>query len=97
MVKIMKRNSGRVVKSDFFTCESMPEKLKEIAHQSGLEFKPEDGIIAVKTKIASPLAYDFDIVGKGKGVFVDYVNKVAKGDGINMETVVENALIDKDF
>ena len=96
MVKIMKRNSGRVVKIDFFTCESMPEKLKEIAHQSGLEFKPEDGIIAVKTKIASPPAYDFDIVGKGKGVFVNYVNKVAKGEGIDMETVVENALTDKD-
>jgi hypothetical protein len=30
-------------------------------------------------------------------VFVDYVNKVAKGEGIDMETVVENALIDKDF
>lgn len=88
----MENKNGRVVKIDFFTYGSMPQALREIAQGSGKSFTEEDGIIAVKTIISSPPRYEFETVGKGRGIFANYVNKIAENEGANMADAVERAL-----
>jgi hypothetical protein len=88
----MEQKAGRVVKIDFFTYGSMPQTLREIAQKSGKSLTEEDGIIAVKTIISSPPRYEFEMVGKGKGIFTNYVNKIAESEGANMAEAVERAL-----
>jgi len=82
-------SSSRVVKIDFFTNETLPQRLAEAAKAKGA--KLGKGLIAVKTIIASPPEYDFISIGNKPEDVQAFMEELAKQDGVELGATVQRA------
>ncbi len=90
----MKTENGRIVKVDYYQADALPDGLKEIAKKQG--FKAE-GLIAVKTLIASPPTYQFEKIGNSVDKIIDYMHNVARNDGVDLDRAINKALGDENL
>lgn len=81
---------GKVVRIDFYTKKTLPDRLKQLASEQGTSLG--EGLISVKTMVSSPPTYEFEVVGSKPAQIQTYMEKLAKIDGAELGTAVQKAL-----
>jgi len=84
--------TDRVINVDFYIAGKLPTGLADEAKRQG--FKPERGLVAVKTLIGSPPTYAFEYIGSTPAQVKKYMFKLAKADGTDLSEAVKAAFSD---
>jgi hypothetical protein len=79
--------SEKIVKIDFFTPKTLPPRLRE---EAGIQ-KLGPGLIVVKTKIGSPVSYEFTTIGTKPDDIQKFMRDLAREDGVDLGIAIRNA------
>jgi hypothetical protein len=75
---------------NFYPAGRLPGPLAEIAKRQ--KFDVTEGLVAVRTIVASPPRYEFDAVGSSPEQIKAYYEKLAAEDNANLDEVASQTL-----
>ena len=81
---------GALVSIDFYDVEQLPGPLKAEAERQGRHLR--NGLVAVKTFVASPPQFEFDEVGSTPQEIKTYYEGLAQADGVNLDELAKKTL-----
>lgn len=85
----MTAGTKKVMTINFYPADRLPGPLAEKARG---KVNPKDGLVAVKTILASPPTYEFEVVGSTPEQIKAYYEKLAREDNAELDEVAKRTL-----
>lgn len=80
---------AKIVGISFFLADKLPPPLADEAKAQG--FKPDDGLVAVKTLIGSPPSYAFESIEATPKEIKAFIGRLSVEDGVEIDKALKGA------